>query len=72
MTVLHVAAAAYLCQQYQHWDDYEARLSAWVAEGAASGAGVLVFPEYAVLELISLLPASLWDGKPRGGRCKPF
>lgn len=61
MTSLRVAAAAYPCQPYQHWDEYQARLSAWVAGGAAGGAGVLVFPEYAALELISLLPPALWD-----------
>ncbi|AZI43070.1 amidohydrolase [Deinococcus psychrotolerans] len=58
---LRVAAAAYLCQPYSHWDEYEARLSAWVAGGAAGQAGVLIFPEYASLELISLLPPALWD-----------
>ncbi len=58
---MRVAAAAYLCQPYSHWDEYGARLSDWVAEGGAGGAGVLVFPEYAALDLISLLPPVLWD-----------
>ncbi len=61
MTVLRVAAAAYLCRQHAHWDDYEAALSDFVAAGAAFGAQVLVLPEYASLELVGLLPAALWN-----------
>ncbi len=60
MTALRLAAAAYLCGQYAHWDDYESALSGGVAAGAASGAGVLVLPEYASMELVSLLPPRLW------------
>ena len=59
MTTLRLAAAAYPCQKYQHWDEYEAFLSGFVARGAA--ADVLVLPEYASLELISLLPEALWN-----------
>ena len=59
MTALRLAAAAYPCQKYSHWDEYEAFVSDFVARGAA--ADVLVLPEYASLELISLLPAHLWD-----------
>ena len=61
MSILTLAAAAYPCQQYAHWDDYEAHLSAFVAAGVAGGARLLVLPEYASLELVSLLPRVLWD-----------
>jgi predicted amidohydrolase len=61
MTLLPLAAAAYPCQQYAHWDDYEAHLSQFVSEGAATGAKLLVLPEYASLELVSLLPEQLWN-----------
>ncbi|WP_407540181.1 carbon-nitrogen hydrolase family protein [Deinococcus radiomollis] len=61
MPTLTLAAAAYPCQQYAHWDDYEAHLSAFVAAGVAGGAQLLVLPEYASLELVSLLPRALWD-----------
>ena len=61
MTLLPIAAAAYPCQQYAHWDDYEAHLSRFVAQGAATGAKLLLLPEYASLELVSLLPRELWD-----------
>ncbi|WP_407569030.1 carbon-nitrogen hydrolase family protein [Deinococcus altitudinis] len=61
MTSLQIAAAAYPCQQYAHWDDYETHLSQFVAAGVAGGAKLLVLPEYASLELVSLLPRALWD-----------
>ncbi|ULH14335.1 carbon-nitrogen hydrolase family protein [Deinococcus sp. KNUC1210] len=61
MTILHLAAAAYPVSQLAHWDEYEAKLSAFVAQGVAGGARLLVLPEYASLELVSLLPAHLWD-----------
>lgn len=61
MTLLPIAAAAYPCQQYAHWDDYEAHLSRFVAQGASGGARLLLLPEYASLELVSLLPRDLWN-----------
>jgi predicted amidohydrolase len=61
MTLLPLAAAAYPCQQYAHWDDYETHLSTVVAVGIAGGAKLLLLPEYASLELVSLLPRALWD-----------
>jgi len=61
MTRVQIAAAAYPCQQYTHWDDYEAHLSRFVAAGAVGGARLLVLPEYGSLELVSLLPRALWD-----------
>ncbi len=59
MTILRVAAAAYPISFFRHWDDYAAKLTDWVARAAGEGAGLLVFPEYAPLELVSLLPAAL-------------
>ena len=61
MTTIHLAAAAYHISRFAHWDEYEAKLSAFVAAGAAGGTRLLVLPEYASLELVSLLPAHLWD-----------
>ncbi len=61
MTTVRVAAAAYLCQQHPDWDRYEAAVSGWVAGGAAAGAQLLALPEYASLELVSLLPPALWN-----------
>jgi len=59
MTVLRVAAAAYPVDFHPGWAAYQAKLTAWVADAAGQGAGLLVFPEYAALELIALLPPDL-------------
>lgn len=59
MSVLRVAAAAYPVDFHPEWAAYEAKVTAWVADAAGRGARLLVFPEYASLELISLLPPEL-------------
>lgn len=51
---MKLAAAAYPLDWFDDWAGYEAKLSGWVARGAATGADLLVFPEYAALELASL------------------
>lgn len=56
---LRVAAAAYPATFLHGWDAYAARLRRWVAEAAGAGAELLLFPEYASLELVSLLPQEL-------------
>ena len=52
--LITIAAAAYPLSQFTRWDDYADKLTSWVIEGAALGADLLVFPEYAALELASL------------------
>lgn len=59
MSVLRVAAAAYPVRFLSSWQDYAAELGRWVEEAARQRAQLLVFPEYAPLELISLLPAEM-------------
>lgn len=54
-----MAAAAYPVEFLDGWAAYEAKVSRWVADAAGQGAELLVFPEYAPLELISLLPTEL-------------
>lgn len=49
------------CVQYRPdllagWDAYERKLDALVGAAARSGAGLVLFPEYAGMELASLLP----------------
>lgn len=61
MTVLRVAAAAYPIDFLPDWAAFEAKITRWVNEAADQGARLLVFPEYAALELISLLPKELHD-----------
>ncbi|CAM3581404.1 carbon-nitrogen hydrolase family protein [Deinococcus frigens] len=59
MTVVRVAAAAYGVDFLPDRAAYGAKISAWVAEAAGAGAELLVFPEYAALELVALLPPEL-------------
>lgn len=51
---MRVAAAAYPLDWLTSWQDYESKLSDWVARAAQDGARLLVFPEYAAMELASL------------------
>lgn len=51
---MHLAAAAYPLTAFHHFDDFAAHLGHWVAEAAAKGADLLVFPEYGAMELASL------------------
>ncbi|EYB69018.1 nitrilase/cyanide hydratase and apolipoprotein N-acyltransferase [Deinococcus phoenicis] len=54
-----MAAAAYPVDFHPDWAAYEAKVTAWVADAAGQGGRLLVFPEYAALELIGLLPPDL-------------
>ncbi len=56
---MRVAAAAYPLDWCDGWANYAAKLSDWVARGAATGAQLLVFPEYAAMELASLGGAAI-------------
>lgn len=49
-----LAAAAYPLDLLPDFAAYETKLSAWVAEAAGQGADLLVFPEYAAMELAGL------------------
>ncbi|SNR32288.1 amidohydrolase [Paracoccus sediminis] len=49
---MKIAAAAYPIDWFDRFADYEAKLTAWVAD--AAGADLLVFPEYGAMELASL------------------
>jgi predicted amidohydrolase len=52
--VVTVAAAQYPVSAPASWGAFEAGLSQWVAEGAAEGTQLLVFPEYAAMVLAAL------------------
>lgn len=49
-----IAAAAYPLDWLDSFEAYETKISRWVAEAAGNGAELLVFPEYAAMELASL------------------
>lgn len=59
---LRVAAAQYPVSRLKTWAAFEAKLSEWFARAADNRADLLVFPEYAAMELASLLPASRRHG----------
>lgn len=59
MTSVRVAAAAYPVDYFQSWAEFEAKITRWVESAVEQEAALLVFPEYASLELISLLPQEL-------------
>ena len=61
MTQYTLAAAQYPIEQLADWDAYVAKLTRWVAEAAARGAALAVFPEYGAMELASLEPATMGD-----------
>lgn len=59
MTSLRVAVAAYPISFLNSWPEFEEKLTHWTQDAARQGAQLLVFPEYAPLELVSLLPPEL-------------
>ncbi len=52
--LITLAAAAYPLDWFDSFDAYADKASGWVAEAAGQGADLLVFPEYAAMELASL------------------
>lgn len=51
---IRIATAAYDVSYFTGWSDYAAKLGAWVSRASDNGADLLVFPEYASMELVSL------------------
>ncbi len=51
---MKIATAAYPLDVMADWAAYEDKLSAWVDDAASHGAALLVFPEYAAMELATL------------------
>jgi predicted amidohydrolase len=56
---MKIAAAAYPVSYHHTAAEWQAHTRRWVEEGARQGAELLLFPEYASLELVSLLPAEV-------------
>ena len=50
MTTIRIAAAQYPLEAFPTLADYRDKLARWVAEAAAAGAQLLVFPEYGAME----------------------
>ncbi len=51
---MKIATSAYPISWLSSWDDYVQKLSSWVKDAREHGAEMLVFPEYAAMELASL------------------
>jgi len=51
---MKIATAAYPLDVLTSWGQYEDKLAHWVADAAVQGAELLVFPEYAAMELATL------------------
>ncbi len=51
---MKIATSAYPLDWLDSWNQYEDKIAAWVAEAAGQGANLLVFPEYAAMELSTL------------------
>lgn len=51
---MKIAAAAYPIDWHNRWNDYVGKLRVWVRTAAEQGAELLVFPEYAAMEIASL------------------
>ena len=51
---MKIAAAAYPVSWLETWEEYEAKITSWVAEAASNGADLLVFPEYGAMEMAAL------------------
>jgi predicted amidohydrolase len=48
---VRIAAAQYPVEALPRFDDYAAKLERWIREAAGAGAQLLLFPEYAAMEL---------------------
>lgn len=59
--LLKVAAAQYPIGQPASLAEWEAKIASWVAEGAATGAELLVFPEYGAIEQAAALGPDIYN-----------
>jgi len=59
-----VATAQYPIEFLGDWSRYAAKIERWVGEAAASGAKLLLFPEYFSMELASLFAAEIHGSLP--------
>ncbi len=56
-----VAAAQYKIDFLSGWRQYEHKIDRWVQEAVAEKARILLFPEYASMELASLFPKAVYS-----------
>lgn len=56
-----IATAQYNISFLENWDNYQFKTEEWVAEAAQQDAKILLFPEYASMELASLFDAEIYS-----------
>ena len=61
MTAFKLALAQYPIDQVASLDAWRGKIVQWVEEAAEAGAKLLIFPEYAAMELAAADPASMGD-----------
>jgi predicted amidohydrolase len=61
MSAYTIALAQYPIEQLASFEAWQEKIATWVGRAAAQDARLLVFPEYASMELASLDPASMAD-----------
>lgn len=61
MTAFKLALAQYPIERLASFDAWRDKIARWVGEAAGKGASLLVFPEYAAMELAALDPDSMGD-----------
>lgn len=61
MTAFKLALAQYPIARLERFDAWRTKIAHWVSEAATEGARLLVFPEYAAMELAALDPHSMGD-----------
>ncbi len=59
--MVRIASAQYNISFLQGWHDYEEKINRWVEEAVAEQADLLLFPEYASMELTSLFPERVYS-----------
>lgn len=58
---INIATAQYNISFLKSWQDYQYKITNWVAEAALQDAKILVFPEYASMELASLFEEKVYS-----------
>ncbi|MEZ4870292.1 MAG: carbon-nitrogen hydrolase family protein [Caldilineaceae bacterium] len=60
-SLVTVAAAQYPVEFVGHWGNYVKKITGFVSEAARQGAQILLFPEYACMELVSLFGPEVYS-----------
>ena len=59
--IVKIASAQYDISLLYHWAEYQTKQIVWVEEAVGMGAEILVFPEYASMELASLFGQEIYS-----------